>query len=249
MSGVQSLARAFDLLRAVAAEPAGITELAARAGLPKSTVARLLAALEGEGAVARDEDGRIYVIGAGLAELAGAIDASAALATAVKPQLQWLASELGEAAGFSVPTGYTMQYVVQVESPNPVQVRDYTGLTVPMHVGPSGLCMMAQWPSEDVERYLGRPLAAFTAHTINDPARIRKRLEEIGEAGHCWIHEEFAEGINSVAAPVFARNRRALGAIHVHGPAYRFPPPGRSEVIASMVMEAAERFSTRAESQ
>ena len=249
MSGVQSVARAFELLRAVAVEPAGITELAARAGLPKSTVARLLSALEKEGAVTRDDEDRLYVIGVGLAELAGAIDASAALATAVKPHLQWLASELGEAAGFSVPTGYTMQYVVQVESPNPVQVRDYTGLTVPMHVGPSGLCMMAQWPSEDLERYLRRPLAAFTPHTINDPDRIRSRLENVRAAGHYWIHEEFAEGINSVAAPVFASGRRALGAIHVHGPAYRFPPPGRSEVIAAMVMEAAERFSTRAESQ
>jgi DNA-binding IclR family transcriptional regulator len=249
MSGVQSVARAFELLRAVAVEPAGITELAARAGLPKSTVARLLSALEKEGAVSRDEEDRLYVIGVGLAELAGAIDASAALATAVKPHLQWLASELGEAAGFSVPTGYTMQYVVQVESPNPVQVRDYTGLTVPMHIGPSGLCMMAQWPPEDLERYLGRPLASFTPHTINDPVRIRRRLEEIREAGHCWIHEEFAEGINSVAAPVFASGHRALGAIHVHGPAYRFPPPGRSAEIAARVMEAAERFSTRAESQ
>jgi DNA-binding IclR family transcriptional regulator len=249
MSGVQSVARAFELLRAVAVEPAGITELAARAGLPKSTVARLLSALEREGAVTRDDEERLYVIGVGLAELAGAIDASAALATAVRPHLQWLASELGEAAGFSVPTGYTMQYVVQVESPNPVQVRDYTGLTVPMHVGPSGLCMMAQWPSEDLERYLGRPLAAFTPHTINDPDGIRRRLKDVREAGHCWIHEEFAEGINSVAAPVFDSGHRALGAIHVHGPAYRFPPPGRSAEIAAMVMEAAERFSTRAESQ
>ncbi len=249
MSGVQSVARAFELLRAVAVEPAGITELAARAGLPKSTVARLLSALEKEGAVSRDEEDRLYVIGVGLAELAGAIDASAALATAVRPHLQWLASELGEAAGFSVPTGYTMQYVVQVESPNPVQVRDYTGLTVPMHVGPSGLCMMAQWPSEDLERYLGRPLASFTPHTINDPVRIRLRLKKIREAGHCWIHEEFAEGINSVAAPVYASGHRALGAIHVHGPAYRFPPPGGSEQIAALVMEAADRFSTRAENQ
>ena len=52
---------------------------------------------------------------------------------------------------------------------------------------------------------------------------IRKRLEEIRDTGHCWIHEEFAEGISSVAAPVFDQARRALGAIHVHGPTYRFP--------------------------
>jgi IclR family acetate operon transcriptional repressor len=135
--------------------------------------------------------------------------------------------------------------MVQVESPNPVQVRDYTGLTVPMHVGPSGLCVMAQWPEEEVERYLSRPLDAYTSKTIVDPARIRKRLESIRDAGHCWVHEEFAEGINSVAAPVLADGRGALGAIHVHGPAYRFPIEGSEGHIASVVMDAAERFSAR----
>ena len=46
MSGVQSIERAFALLRALAVGPAGVTELADRATLPKSTVARLLGALE-----------------------------------------------------------------------------------------------------------------------------------------------------------------------------------------------------------
>ncbi|MCI0543122.1 MAG: helix-turn-helix domain-containing protein, partial [Actinobacteria bacterium] len=90
MAVVQSLSRAFDLLRALAVSPAGITDLAWRSGLPKSTVARLLAALEAEGAVTRSEDGRLYVIGSAMAELAGAIDASAALAMSVRPHLQWL---------------------------------------------------------------------------------------------------------------------------------------------------------------
>ncbi len=245
MAGVQSIARAFDLLRELAVVPAGITELASRVGLPKSTVARLLAALEQEGAVSRDEEGRVFTIGNAVAELAGAIDASAALATAVRPHLQWLASQLGEAAGFGMPAGYTFQYVVQVESPNPVQVRDYTGLVVPMHIGPSGLCVMAQWPAEEIERYLSRPLEAFTPYTVIDPALVSKRLADIREAGHSWIHEEYAEGINSVAAPVFTEGHRALGAIHVHGPAYRFPARGDAAEIASLVMEAANRFSQR----
>jgi DNA-binding IclR family transcriptional regulator len=249
MSGVQSIARAFELLRVLAVGPAGITELAARTGLPKSTVARIMAALEEEGAVAREDDGRGFVMGPGMAELAGAIDASAALATAIRPHLQWLSAQLGEAAGFSVPTGYSLQYVVQVESPNPVQVRDYTGLTVPMHIGPSGLCVMAQWPGEEIDRYLARPLEAFTTHTVNDPALIRKRLEEIREQGYFWIYEEFAEGINSVAAPVFTTGARALGAIHVHGPAYRFPAAGNTEEIAAVVTAAAHRFSQRSSFQ
>jgi DNA-binding IclR family transcriptional regulator len=247
-SGVQSIERAFELLQALAVESAGLTELATRVDLPKSTVARMLGTLEGIGAVVRDDDDRTYRIGMGLVELAGAVDASAALATLVRPHLTDLADRTGEAAGFSVPTGYSMHYLVQVESPNAVQVRDYSGLAVPMHVGPSGLCVMSLWPDDDVNRYLRRPLESFTPLTVIEPPMIKKRLEEIRDSGHIWIHEEFAEGISSVAAPVFDQARRALGAIHVHGPTYRFPGANEPDAIAGLVMDAAERVSTRAHS-
>ena len=45
---IQTIERAFTLLRALALGPVGVTELAERVELPKSTVARLLAALEAE---------------------------------------------------------------------------------------------------------------------------------------------------------------------------------------------------------
>jgi len=247
-SGVQSIERAFELLQALAIESAGLTELANRVDLPKSTVARMLGTLEGIGAVVRDDDDRTYRIGMGLAELAGAVDASAALATRVRPHLTDLADRTGEAAGFSVPTGYSMHYLVQAESPNAVQVRDYSGLTVPMHVGPSGLCVMSLWADEDVNRYLRRPLEPFTPHTVIEPQMIKKRLARIRHSGHIWIHEEFAEGISSVAAPVFDQARRALGAIHVHGPTYRFPGATDPDTVAGLVMDAAQRVSARANS-
>ena len=51
MSSVQSIRRAFDVLGALAEGPLGVTDVAERSGLPKSTAARLLATLAGEGAV------------------------------------------------------------------------------------------------------------------------------------------------------------------------------------------------------
>ncbi|MGH8958715.1 MAG: IclR family transcriptional regulator [Acidimicrobiia bacterium] len=238
---VQSIDRAFAVLSALAVAPAGVTDLSARTELPKSTVARLLATLEGLHAVERAEGGR-YRIGLGLLHLAGAVDASASLASAVIPHLMGLANNLGEAAGFSVPTGYSVHYLAQIESPNAIQVRDYTGLMVPMHVGPSGLCMMSQWPKEDIDRYLRRPLEAYTETTVVDPSKIRKRLQTIRADGHCWVFEEFAAGLNSVAAPVLDEGGRVVGAMHVHGPSYRFPGED-SQSIAGQVMEAARRFT------
>ena len=68
---VQSIERAFAILRALAVRPSGVTELADRVDLPKSTVARLLNALELEGAIEQVEAGGDYRLGPAIEEIAG----------------------------------------------------------------------------------------------------------------------------------------------------------------------------------
>lgn len=83
----------------------------------------------------------------------------------------------------------------------------------------------------------------FTANTVIDPDAIRQRLARIRKDGYCWVYEEFAEGINSVAAPVYDRAKRPIAAIHVHGPAYRFPQPDQAIHIAELVKAKAAQVS------
>ena len=71
--------------------------------------------------------------------------------------------------------------------------------------------------------YLQGDLSAPTAHSVTDPDQIRERLAGIRAAGFCWTREELEVGINSVAAPIFNGLGEVLGAVHLHGPAYRFP--------------------------
>ena len=191
---VQSIDRAFAVLSALAIAPAGVTDLSARTELPKSTVARLLATLEGLHAVERADGGR-YRIGLGLLHLAGAVDASAGLASAVIPHLRGLAHDLGEAAGFSVPTGYSVHYLAQVESPNAVQVRDYTGLDFEPR-SPASLYWTAQCrraghvltPSEfarrEVMEFLGHPpeRVSATPLAVHEHFRREPRPPEAREA-------------------------------------------------------------------
>ena len=96
---VQSIERAFAILRALATGPFGVTELAEQIDLPKSTVARLLAALEAEGAVTQVEQGGEYRLGQGLLDIAGATEPGRNLIATVRPWLLSLSEQLGEAAG------------------------------------------------------------------------------------------------------------------------------------------------------
>ena len=235
---VQSLERAFAILDEVAQRPAGVTAIADRVRLPKSTVARLLATLEDVDAVER-VDGTRWRIGPGVAALSAAASPERRLISIARPFLSDLVAELGEDAGLGLPDGNEILYVDQVESDNPVQVRDWTGTRAPMHAVPSGLVMLAEWPEDALAAYIAGGLSSLTRRTVTDPLRLRKRLAEVRKAGHAWGLEEFAEVIDSVAAPVRDGRGKAIAAIHVHGPAYRFPTPGQVERVAAEVAQAS----------
>jgi DNA-binding IclR family transcriptional regulator len=241
---VESVVRALRIIESLAMSPAGLSETARRVKLPKSSVARLLATLEQVEAVERDVEGGLYRLGPKMQRLSAAAGGPAHLAAFARPHLDQLTKLTGEAAGVSIPDGFAVHYVDQTESSHPVQVRDWTGELIPMHVVPSGLVIMAHWPAEQIERYLSRDLERMTPHTETDPDQIWKRLDDIREKGYVWVYEEFVEGINSVAAPVTERNGIITAAIHVHGPSYRFPGDDDVDRIGEAVAEAADKLST-----
>lgn len=241
MARVESVARAVKIIESLAMSPAGLSETARRVDLPKSTVARLLSTLEETEAVERAGDGRMFRLGPMVQRLSAAAGGPAQLAAFAWPYLEELTNLTGEAAGISIPDGYRVHYIDQTEATHPVQVRDWTGELIPMHLVPSGLVIMAHWPAQQIDRYLGRELEQTTAHSVTDPEAIRKRLQDIRDVGYVWVFEEFVEGINSVAAPVFEKDT-ITAAVHVHGPAYRFPEPGDEERLGESVAETARRL-------
>jgi DNA-binding IclR family transcriptional regulator len=162
-----------------------------------------------------------------------------------RPELEALALAVGEAAGLAVPEGFRVHYVDQVDTPNPVSVRDWTGTRVPMHAVPSGLVLLAHFPAASLERFLARPLEAFTPATVTDPAILRERLRQVQHDGYAWVFGEFSVGINSVAAAVADEAGEVVAAVHLHGPSYRFPSAGSEERIGEEVVAAAARISAR----
>ncbi len=248
MSGVQSIERAFAVLRALATGPAGVTDLADRTGLPKSTVSRLLAALEREGAVAQAGSGGHYRLGPVLAELAPAAAPGLNLAALARPHLAELTRVTGETSGLAVLDGGEVVYLDHVDSEEAVTVRDWTGERVAAHLVPSGLALLACARPEVVERYLapGATLARATDRSVTAPAAIRRRLDDVRRQGWIWFHREFDDSLCSVAAPVCRADGTAVAALHVHGPAYRFPGEAADEdAIGRTVRAAADRLAAQ----
>lgn len=245
MSTVQSVERAFAVLQCLASGPAGVSDVAERTDLPKSTVSRLLGTLVDLGAVEQSEALGVYSLGELLIDLSAAASPGKNLVALARPLLVELVEEIEEAAGIGVLDGPTVYYLDQVDGDHQVQVRDWTGESVDAHVVSAGLVLLAYAPATLRDAYLERPLEAWTDHTVTDPVLLRHRLDDVRRAGFAWVFEEMSEGLNSVAAPVFNPSGTVIAAVSAHGPSYRFPAPGASASIAAYVVETASRVTDR----
>ena len=239
---VQSIDRAFAVLRALVPGAAGVPQLAEQVGLPKSTVSRLLSTLEELGAVEQVEAGGDYRIGATMAELAAGTTPSRALIAAARPRLVEVGLTIGEAVGVSVPDGTDMLYLDQVNPDTELQVRDWTGTRIPMHAVPSGQVVLAHRSPAELDAYLATPMARFTDHTLVQADELRSRLRQVAEQGWAWAIEEYADGLSSVAAPIRDHTGRVVAALHVYGPAYRFPGERSPDALGAEVADAATKI-------
>jgi DNA-binding IclR family transcriptional regulator len=269
MSNIQSIQRAFAILRAVAANPKGLglTEIAHQVGLPISTVARLLATLEGEEAIERVPNRAGFRIGPGTISLVLKAPYHRHLTILARPCLLELAEATREAVGLCLLDGDKMHVVDLIRSPRRVQVADATGDRFPAYVTSPGKVLLAYLPEETLDRYLARPLESYTPKTVTDPNVLRQQLALIRKQGYSWVFEELEE-IAGVSAPIWdntgaatpppaGRNNTAVAtlgvvdtpkvvaAVNVYGPAFRFPPEGQEEEITRLVVETGQKITAR----
>ena len=245
MAGVQALERAFGILRALSLGPAGVTDLSDRTGLPKSTVSRLLSSLESERAVMQNIEGA-YELGDAIVELGEARRSGQSIIEIARPHMLELMELTGEAVGLDRHEGDGVRTLLQVSDPeSSVQVRDWTGEMVALHAVPAGLAVLAHSGRPTQARYLENDLEAFTEHTMTDPAMLLLRFEQIRNDGYAWVFAEFTPDINSVAAIIRDATGRPSYAIHVHGPAFRFPGDTDLTELGQRVAATAERIEAQ----
>ncbi len=242
-TGIQSIERAFAVLRAVATAESGISEVARRVGLPVSTTARLLATLESIGAVSRSEEGGPYRIGRAISSLADASDPSVGLADRARPFLNELSERVGESAGVSVLDRGEVHYLDHVEVERDVQVRSWTGARLPLHGQSSGLILLAFSPPAVLETHIAKGLERFTSTTTTNVRALKTRLAKARDDGFVWVYGEYSEGITSIASPVVLSDGSVVGALHCYGPSYRFPGESNGPEVEAAVMTAARRLA------
>ena len=247
---VRSVERAFQILKTVAAnaDGVGVTNIANEPGLPTSTVSRLLFTLARIDAVRRDESD-VFSIGSGITELLANVPYSEHLVLITRPYLEDLAIISGETVNLGLLDGDNIHIVDQVNIKYHLQMRDWIGYRFPLHVGAGGKLFLAFGPPDLLENYLAQPLQLYTAASVVDPDELRMILSGIREQGYAWVHGEFEDEVDVVAAPIWGDNEQLIATVTLCGPAFRFVANGAGDKSDKLVVETANRISQQINGQ
>ena len=246
---VRSLAKAIDLLDMLAQRRGGVrlSELAERAGYPKSTAHALLSTMRDRGLVSQLDDGS-YALGMRMFEYGSAVSRGMDIAAAARPYLEKLASLTGANAVISLTDSSGVVAFDYAASPTGVQILPEIGVRLPLHATSQGKLFLSMQTDSRAMRLIGKSgLTPYTPHTIVEKAQLMSQLDEIRRKGYSVEDGEYKIGLRAVSAPVTA----ASGARCVLTTIGFFRRATSEDFVASIrhTTEQARRMSEAARSQ
>jgi DNA-binding IclR family transcriptional regulator len=196
---VPAVAKAARLLRTIAqaTEPLGVSELARRAGLSKSTAHGLLAALTDEGFVRPLDEGRGYALGPQLIDL-GEMARAQQLLSAAQEEVNYLALTTGETVFFGQVTGNRVVILCRSESSRSLRLSAPVGSSVPLLAGALCKAYTAALPPESSFPD-GLHLPAYTDRSITSAGALRREATIARDRGYATERGEYLPGIAAAA--------------------------------------------------
>jgi IclR family transcriptional regulator, KDG regulon repressor len=246
MSVIGSVERVGQVLDLYTSEQPewGVTQVAARLGVSKSTAHALLNTLENMGLLHRTPESR-YQLGWRLVALSKVLMEATPLPKVARPVMQRLMHEHGETVHLAALECGRVIYLEKLQGNRAVRV-EMTGVGAELWAHSSGLgkVLLSHLSDDEVRASLAwRGLPAFTPNTITDVDELLGLLFQVRAQGYAYDLEEYALELCCVAAPIYNHASVVVAALSFSLPAYRFYE--RKAVYRAAILEAAKEISER----
>jgi IclR family KDG regulon transcriptional repressor len=227
--------KAFQILDLVARRDRRLTisTLSRELGISKSTVCGITKALEGIGAVVRDDKTKRYSLGLTLFELGQRAYARIDLRDIARPIMEDLMRATRQSVFLGIRSGDHVSIVDIVESTEDLKITAHIGARLPLLVGASGKVFMASMAEQEAVRLIDKiKLRRNTERSITDPDRYIEEIRRTRDAGYALDDEEYMQGVRAVAALIQMQGWQT-SAIWVVG----FTQSMRDENMAAIAMK------------
>jgi DNA-binding IclR family transcriptional regulator len=238
-SGVQVIRRAAQILESLKDCPDGISlsQIAERTGLARSTVHRLVSALEGERfVVAASPNGR-FRLGPAISSLAASAERNFVLD--FHPTMVRLSRIVNETVDLAVLDHDHVRFVDQVAATQRLRAVSAVGSVFPAYCTANGKALLSLLPEDHVRRLLPDRLERLTPNTVGQLDDLIRELADVRERGVAFDREEHTLGICAIGTAIVDSDGRAV-AITVPTPVQRFY--GNEEKISSALLAARKEL-------
>lgn len=218
----------------------GVTEIARRLQLHKSTVSRTLTTLEEAGLVERETTTGRFTLGLGVIGLAGPILANLDVRKIAYPHLVALTKRTGETSALMVWNDSASVVVEQVPSPKQVKHTATIGTRYTTAASSSVRVLLSGLAEHEISETMSR--GRYGAETETDG--LIQRLRETTAAGYAINDGESSVEETGISAPVFDHRGHVTSAVLFSAPRFR-TGPDMLEPLAYTVRATAREISHR----
>ncbi len=205
----QTLARGLEILRILNLGTQSVTEIARRAGLPRTSVNRALETLMAEGYIARDGGGRYFRPTAKVCELSEGFNEESWLNSVAEPEVLALADRVVWPLALAKPMGLVMSIRISTDHISPLSLEQFpAGTQAPLLFSSSGLVTVAWAPEAYTEVLLEMmvDMGDRERALLNDKERFLADLRKIREQGFT-ITPRVGANMASIAVPILVDDR------------------------------------------
>lgn len=202
--GIQVIARACSVMRVLGSHPRGLSlgAIAQEVGLARSTVQRIVSALESEAMVEPIRPGSGFRLGPALAQLIHQTHTD--IISIARKSLEELSEQLNESVTLSCISGQQTNVIDRVIAERELRVVFPMGRSMPMHATADGKALLSTLSDEQILEVLGESPEKLTDSTHNIQSLL-KEIVQIRESGFAVDNQEHTVGISacSILIPTF----------------------------------------------
>lgn len=195
-SGIQVIARAAQIMRALSKHPQGLSlaAIAQEVDLPRSTVQRITRALADEMLVEPAGAAGGLRLGPALAQLMG--QSQSDIISLIKPHLQCLSERLHESVSLCSLSGDKVYIIDRIVAERELRVMFPVGVYAPAYATAAGKVLLARLDEADLQALLPKKLQKLTEKT-QTREQLLSQLQQIRRDGLAIDMDEIIDGIGS----------------------------------------------------
>lgn len=240
--GPQTIHKAVQLLRAFSpgSPEIGVRDLADRVGIPRSTVHRLLAAMEDEGLVEQDMGTGRYRLGFELVALAGIALRSVDIRRVTLPHMSHLAARWHETVDLDVLRGEHVIIIEQIAGQHLLNTGGMLAARLPTHCTSTGKVLLAFAGPDYVIEHLPEELPKHSPLTITSRALLLQDLDQVRRQGYARVRGEYEEYVTALGVPIRDHTASVVAAMSISGLSVRIDEETADQMILALKQTAAE---------